>query len=359
MKIKSIKKLDKYGEVELGDIKDDWYLHRVLTPTGFVPIRNFFLVKSGAETVKLKFSNGMDLECDPKHILQVFDSSGAKVDRFVCDLSPGDNLVGYGDKPVSFEVAGYGINDLYDITIDNPHWYYTSGVVSHNSLTLVNSAIHNVIRGHNVLYITLEMSEVKSALRAMGVVTGMPIDKSRFDAQDSMLKIIKNYKASGAGDFALYEFPSDTISVDHVKALLDDLKRSKAWIPKLIIVDYLELMVSKRESDNGNGDYSKQKAVSVQLRGLALSENTTIYTATQTNRSGNDGEIIDVTKMAESYGKAMPMDYLVSINQTEEEYMQHPAPARLYVAKNRNGPKFITVDVKINYKTMIIKEASQ
>ncbi len=73
----------------------------------------------------------------------------------------------------------------------------------------------------------------------------------------------------------------------------------------------------------------------------------------------------DVTKIAESYGKSMPMDYLVSLNQSQEQYNQqynnqqisvHPAPAIMYIAKNRNGPKFQSVPIEINYNTMSIKE---
>lgn len=140
--------------------------------------------------------------------------------------------------------------------------------------------------------------------------------------------------------------------------MIDDLRKTRSWVPDVVVVDYLELMVSRRQSDNKE-DYVKQKACSTQLRGLAQNENVTVYTATQTNRSGNDADkMLDVTKISESYGKAMPMDYLVSINQTEDEYNEVPARAHIYVAKNRNGPKFISFEVKINYETMRIEELS-
>ena len=120
-------------------------------------------------------------------------------------------------------------------------------------------------------------------------------------------------------------------------------------------------------SDNKD-EYMKQKGISTQVRGLAKNENVLVFTATQTNRSGNttDESVLDVTKIAESYGKSMPMDYLVSINQSQDEYRSqfnasgvsvHPATARMYIAKNRNGPKFQTIEIKINYSTMSIQES--
>lgn len=234
-------------------------------------------------------------------------------------------------------------------------WMAPTGVGK--SLMLVNNAINNVVQGRNVLYLTLELSDVKSALRALGVLSNKPLHSiSNEGMKKQVLKSVEAVRQSDAGDLVFFQYPSDEISVDHIYALLENLKRSKNWRPDLIIVDYLELMVGRRNSENNNGDYTKQKAIANQLRGLAINEDVVIYTATQTNRSGNEEGIIDVTKMAESYGKSMSMDYLVSINQTEEEYEQEPAPARLYIAKNRNGPKFQTVPVQINYKTMKVKE---
>jgi len=241
-------------------------------------------------------------------------------------------------------------------------WMAPTGVGK--SIMLINNAISNVLRGRNVLYITLELSDAMSALRGMGVISNKPI-KRRFDLKNEIIAIINHIKSDGnIGDLAFHEFPPDEISVDEIYALVDHLKRSKGWVPDIICIDYLELMISRRQSDNADS-YMKQKGVSTQVRGLAKTENVLVFTATQTNRGGNDSEIIDVTKIAESYGKSMAMDYLISLNQTREEYQSvldhngiavHPAPARMYIAKNRNGAKFVTIPVKINYSTMKIQE---
>ena len=240
------------------------------------------------------------------------------------------------------------------------------------SIALVNVAIANVLAGRRVLYVTLEMSDISSAIRALGVITNKPI-KHRFEAKDEIIAIINKLRGSGEiGDLAFHELQPDSVSVDAVSAIIDNLKRTKAWVPDVVCIDYLELLLSRLPDDNKDG-YSRQKGVATQIRGLASKENVLVFSATQTNRSGNTSDIdshIDVTKIAESYGKSMPMDYLVSINQTEEEYnMQydpndnmhgspkHPAPARMYIAKNRTGAKFISVPVEINYLTMAIKES--
>jgi replicative DNA helicase len=149
--------------------------------------------------------------------------------------------------------------------------------------------------------------------------------------------------------------------------VIDYLKKAKGWQPDMVIIDYLELMLSTRGDENSE-NYLRQKSVATQIRALAARHNVCIFTATQTNRSGNESESqekgIDVTQIAESYGKAMSIDYLISINQTQEEYQKAkdsggPADARLFFAKNRNGQKFVTVPVRIYYNSMYIKPEQQ
>ena len=119
-------------------------------------------------------------------------------------------------------------------------------------------------------------------------------------------------------------------------------------------------MMSRRSYYNKD-DYIRQKRVSTELRGLASNEDVLLFTATQTNRelgkkgkgdTDGGGGVIDVNRVAESYGKMMPSDYVVSLNQSPDEYKE--GRLRFYIAKNRNGPKFKTISAKVNYETMVV-----
>jgi len=366
VKIKSINKTNQYKHVDFGMLAERWNKSRVLTPTGFEEVKAFDLIKRDAPTLLLSIDNGMEIKCDPNHkiVCESYKSDSETseiIEKFVKDLDPGtDKLIGYGGQRRSFEVRDGGTHDLYDIEICSPHLYYTAGVLSHNSIMLVNNAIANSKKSKNVLYITLELSHLKSALRGLGALSNKSIvGESRFDNKDDMIDVARKVKASGAGDIVFYQYPPEEIDVDTIYALIDTLRKNEKWHPDVVIIDYLELMLSRRDSDNSE-DYIRQKNVSTQIRGLAINENVCVFTATQTNRSGNDdSKMIDVTKISESYGKSMAMDYLISINQSPDEYSSTPAQARLYVAKNRNGPKFISIPIKINYKTMSVKEIDQ
>lgn len=243
-------------------------------------------------------------------------------------------------------------------------WMAPTGIGK--SLMLINNAVANILRGRNVLYATLEMSDILSALRALGSITGKPINQ-RFDMRDEIMCIVNRIKSENIGDLAFQEFQPDETSVDDIYALVDKLRKTRGWMPDIVCVDYLELMISRRSSDQKE-EYVRQKSVANQVRGFAKSENVFVFTATQTNRGGNNSDsVIDVTKIAESYGKSMPIDYLISINQSTDEYEAqfddhersvHNAGARMYVVKNRNGMRGRTIPITINYNTMRIREPS-
>jgi len=129
----------------------------------------------------------------------------------------------------------------------------------------------------------------------------------------------------------------------------------------MIIVDYLELL-NCRAQRGSDEEYGLQKKASVELRALASKTNTFVMSAIQSNRSGSDpkelNKDLDLSSAAESYGKLMALEYVVSLQQSKQEYSNVIPSIRLYIAKNRNGPKFkqIFADIKYSSSKMIEKE---
>jgi len=237
-------------------------------------------------------------------------------------------------------------------------WMAPTGVGK--SILLPHSGIACLKRGANVLHVTLELSKVKTALRYAGAISNVEIHK-RFEPQyrQKMVTALDKARNTYSGDLKIFEFPPDEISVNEIYHLITQLRKQKNWHPDVLVVDYLELMISRRKTDNDK-DYTRQKQVATQLRGVAKNEDMLVFTATQTNRddpkSKNPGQVLGVNKVAESYGKMMPMDYVVSANQDADEYQGTTPQLRLFVAKNRNGKKNEVVRIKVNYQTMRMEE---
>jgi replicative DNA helicase len=238
-------------------------------------------------------------------------------------------------------------------------WMAPTGVGK--TMVLINSGVRCFRRDLKVMHVTLELSEFKTKCRYAGAFTRVAINE-RFENEDRITAILDKERSTHSGDLVIYEFPPEEIHVDTLYQILKWQRRTKGWSPDVLIVDYLELMLSRRPEYNKD-DYTRQKRVSTELRGLAKNENVLIFTATQTNRDlsgkkskdgdGGGGAVIDINRVAESYGKMMPSDYVVSLNQSSDEY--HQRRLRFYVAKNRNGPKFKTVSAKVNYESMVVE----
>lgn len=231
------------------------------------------------------------------------------------------------------------------------------------SILLCNNAISSFTGigpdgtpGQNVLLITFELDSLKTAMRCLGTATKIPL-ASLIDHQEMARRKINKMKQTYNKRFAIYEWAPDECSVAHIYALLDNLRRTESFRPDAIIIDYMDLMVSRNPGYNKD-DYTRQKHVANELRGLAKNENVVLFTATQTNRSGASGgeEMADMNKVAESYGKQFSLDYIISLNQTRGQRRMNPPRITMYIAKNRNGPRAEQIECEINYDNMYVKE---
>ncbi|MEM3000681.1 MAG: DnaB-like helicase C-terminal domain-containing protein [Candidatus Nitrosocaldus sp.] len=225
---------------------------------------------------------------------------------------------------------------------------------------LTNSGRACVEKKLNVLHVTMEDTLDRIMERYMGAFTDEIID-DRFNNQQRIEeKLHKIRMSDNTGDLIIAEFGPDEISVDTLYHLIDIQKRHRNWKPDVLIVDYLELMLSRNPSDNQD-DYIRQRQVATQLCGLAKKENVLVFTGTQTNRSGlngghkkDDDGLIGLDKGGESYAKFKPVDYVVSINLFNDDPNSMPI-AQLWIAKNRHGPDKRAVRAKVNFKTMCIR----
>jgi len=371
MKIKSITKTNQYKEVEFGYISNvnDNRIYKILGPDGFNYIKWFQYIKTGPTKI-IKTKHG-ELICDPNH--KILTNNGEK---FAKDLNVNiDKLVGYKNLELDFTISDHKIMDLYDIEIGSPHLYYTSGIVSHNSIFLVNNGAGSILAEKNVLHVTMELTKMKTAARYLGCFTNQWID-ARYseDVQQKMRASLLQKKDTYKSQLVIVEYPPDDISVDIIHMNIAVLKRQYGIKIDVVIIDYMELLISRNQK-MFDKDYNIQKKVATEVCRLAKKEKVVVFTAFQTNRGGNENvngkgkdsnKFIELDKVAESYGKTMSVDYIITLNQTKSEYKGSEeedkedisnAGLRFYIAKNRNGPKFQSIDAFVNYYTMRMREA--
>ena len=217
------------------------------------------------------------------------------------------------------------------------------------SLWLVNQAVESMMEGRKVLYVSLEMSEDKIAQRFDSVTT--LISQAHLKDPAAQLKVSERLSIFRTNfpdsKLVIKEFPTGTINVNALRALLVQLRNYEDFIPDVIIVDYLELMRPVRENQH---EYQAQQRIAEELRGLAMEMKVLLWTATQTNRQGRAVKIITDAELGDSYGKIRTCDFAVSLNQNEEEFDN--GTMRAYVVKSRNGRPRFTVPMKIDYNIL-------
>jgi len=219
------------------------------------------------------------------------------------------------------------------------------------SLYLANQAARSVIDGHNVLYVSLEMSEDRVAQRMDSIFTQVKQSDLKHRRSTIIERFDKIKKAKpNMGSLRIKEFPTKRATVSILRFFLSLLRNAEDFEPDVIIVDYLELL----STDATLKEYQAQERLAQELRGLAIEHKCLLWTATQTNREGKRVSLITDTELADSYGKTRVCDLVFSVNQNELEFDK--GEARIYVIKSRNGRSRYVIPSIIDYSKLTIHQ---
>lgn len=212
-------------------------------------------------------------------------------------------------------------------------WFGGTGVGK--SVCLVSVAANMAREGEDVLYVTLEMSEEKISQRFEANLLDVFINDVGSMEEAEYKGGLSDIKKRGIGRIAVKEFPTASININHIEALLDELEIKKGFKPTVLAIDYVNLMKSARVS--GDTLYSTVKAIIEEIRGLAVSRELCIITATQANKDGNNSKIsdIEINHISESKALADTCDCVIGMIYPEELREQNIQVFKLL--KNRFG----------------------
>jgi replicative DNA helicase len=202
-----------------------------------------------------------------------------------------------------------------------------------------------VKQGLNVIHYSLELSEHYVGQRYDTVFTGIPSADIKEHKNDVLEKIGKL-----KGKLLIKYFPPKGITTKKLQSHIEKMI-AVGNRPNLIIVDYADLLLS--HSSKSDSTYGEQGGVYIELRGMGGELRIPIWTASQTNRSGIDSEIIEADKIADSYAKVMNADFIMSISRKSKDKLNNTA--RVHIMKNRFGPDGITFPSKMDTNRGVIE----
>jgi replicative DNA helicase len=145
------------------------------------------------------------------------------------------------------------------------------------------------------------------------------------------------------------EYPTKSSSVTTLKNHIDKLI-NRGFKPDVIIVDYGDLL---RPTSTLREKRHELETIYEQLRGLAQSYKCCVWTASQTNRSGLNAEVITMESISEAFNKCFVADFIFSISRTAEDKINNEG--RIFVAKNRNGIDGVVYPIYMDTSNVTIK----
>ena len=194
-----------------------------------------------------------------------------------------------------------------------------------------------ISKGLNVVHYTLELNEAYVGLRYDSIFSGVESQNLKYHKDEVIERLDKL-----EGNLTIKYYPTKACTVNTLSAHLKKVTTFGTKVD-MVLVDYADIMkdVNKHtEMRHALGSIYED------IRGLAGEMQIPIWTASQANRSALDEDVIEASKVAESYAKVMTADFVMSLSRKIEDKIGNTG--RFHVIKNRFGPDGLTYPAKIN-----------
>jgi len=212
------------------------------------------------------------------------------------------------------------------------------------SMALVHLGAEALKQGKTVVHYTLELQDTIVASRYDSCLTGYPLS-SLLQYKEEILEMVSDL----GGSLIVKEYPTKSATVGVLRNHLSRLINRGTEIG-MIIVDYGDLLRPTRQR---NEKRIELESIYEELRGLAQEFKCPLWTASQTNRSGLNAEVITMESISEAFNKCFVADLIFSISRTIED--KNTNAGRIYIAKNRNGPDGLVFPIFMDTASVKIK----
>jgi hypothetical protein len=191
--------------------------------------------------------------------------------------------------------------------------------------------------GYTVAHYTLELSEGYMGRRYDATFTGLKVQELGLHRTE-VNEMIEKLK----GKLIIKEFSMGKASISSIESHIQKMT-DLGTRPDLIIIDYVDLLKSKRKSIDRKDEIDD---IYISTKALARDLKLPIWTVSQVNRAGAKDDVIEGDKAAGSYNKVMIADFAMSLSRKRLDKMN--GTGRAHIMKNRYGGDGMTYPMKIN-----------
>ena len=208
------------------------------------------------------------------------------------------------------------------------------------SMALAHLGAMAVVKGKTVVHYTLELADTVVGQRYDSCITGIEL-KNLMSMKEAILGVIEHIP----GQLIIKEYPTKSASTRTISTHLEKLKQ-KGINPDMIIVDYADLLKPTASGFKTQELRHSLGNIYEELRAIGQVWDIPVWTASQTNRSGLNADVITMESISEAFSKCFVADFICSISRTVEDKTENKG--RMFVAKNRNGVDGIVYPMEID-----------
>jgi replicative DNA helicase len=178
------------------------------------------------------------------------------------------------------------------------------------SLFLQNLGLNWALEGHNVAYVSLELSEELCSMRLDSMLTGM----NTKDVFKNVEQVDMQVRMAGkkAGLLQIVQLPNG-ITVNDLNSYIKEFEVKSGKKIDALLVDYLDLMMPAQRKVPPSDLFIKDKFVSEELRNFATEHDLLFATASQLNRAAVEEIEFDHSHISGGLSKIQTADNVIGI----------------------------------------------
>ena len=308
-------------------------------------VRSFILLRNLNLTVADLFTYLKTTAIDPDNIDQISQKVRNDIsNKLAINFSSGDTGLNFfnPDSHIQISKSGSPTGFSFLDKVQGGGWNSKALVVFQGrpkvgkSMVLGNIAARSFLTGNVTGLVTVELADRAYMKRIGSNILNIPGEDYAKITDENATKLIQNkiqaLRDSGRtiGELIVKEFPTGGATAIDIENYFLRLEQKMNKKFKVIVVDYLNLL---RPIKDQNGLYEKIKAISEELRGVAMRNEWCIISATQIRREDVDNFDLGMESVAESFGLIHTVDSLFGL-------MRSPLESRMkikVIANRDNG----------------------
>lgn len=231
------------------------------------------------------------------------------------------------------------------------------------SLLMCNEAAYSYRTGHHVLYITLELEDIKILERIYANVTDIPYQEIPVGEGESVeerarlfrQKISENKHEDG-GSIIVKRLPSGTTRPMDIEQIIQEVQMTKGYGLDMVVIDYIGEMAPNSGGRNADKRYEAIGNIARQLRNIAYKYNVAVLTGSQVNRDGYGVKEVSMRNTSDSAVLNHVADFMVTI--TQDSLLKQHFMLCQKIIKNRFGRRDEVYFTRIWYDYMRVKDCT-